>query len=58
MDLFSANWWANIWAMIQSLKNTTGEDNLIEAINKYTNKKDSSNENSKNKEVEVSEVNK
>lgn len=32
MDLFTARWWANIWAMIESAKNTIGEKKVNEFL--------------------------
>lgn len=40
MDLFSANWGSNIWAMVEAAKNTMGEEKVNELIGKFTGKKE------------------
>jgi len=40
MDLFSANWWTNIGAMVEAAKNTMGEEKVNELIGKFTGKKE------------------
>ncbi len=39
MDLFSANGWTNIWAMVQAAKNTMWEEKVNEFLGKIVNKK-------------------
>ena len=34
MDLFSAKWWTNLWAMLESLKNTVWEDKVNDFLSK------------------------
>jgi hypothetical protein len=34
MDLFSSRWWANIWAMLESVKNTVWEKKVNDFLSK------------------------
>ena len=43
MDLFSANWGSNIWAMVEAAKNTMWEEKVNELIGKFTGKKEVTN---------------
>lgn len=38
MDLFSANWWTNIGAMVEAAKNTMWEDKVNDFLSKFTKK--------------------
>ena len=38
MELFSAKWWSNIWAMIEAAKNTIWEEKVNDFLNKIWNK--------------------